>query len=167
MGRGPGCARTSGRLLWEQPAHGFELLAKRWACTPTCVISRCSRSRAHVQLLLSDAAADDEALELFLVSLDAAALEPLFDALSRTAELNPDSDDESDTSRTAACSVSLVRRTAGRRGHAATLDAMLAGRGGACAPPGFAGSRGNSTTRRRRRRCLTPVLRGLPSAVRH
>ena len=34
--------------------------------------------------------------ELFLVPPHASTLEPLFDALSRTAELNPDSDDESD-----------------------------------------------------------------------
>ena len=88
---------TSRRVLWEQPAHGFELLAKRVGLH---AVTRDSATFPepclYVQLLLSDAAADDAVSELFLVPPDASTLEPLFDALSRTAELNPDSDDESD-----------------------------------------------------------------------
>ena len=90
---------TSRRVLWEQPAHGFELLAKRVGLhAVTRDAQTFPEPCLYVQLLLSDAAADDAVSELFLVPPDAAALEPLFDALSRTAELNPDSDDESDES---------------------------------------------------------------------
>ena len=90
---------TSRRVLWEQPAHGFELLAKRVGLhAVTRDAQTFPEPCLYVQLLLGDAAADDAVSELFLVPPDAAALEPLFDALSRTAELNPDSDDESDES---------------------------------------------------------------------
>ena len=85
---------TSRRVLWEQPAHGFELLAKRVGLhAVTRDVQTFPEPCLYVQLLLSDAAADDAVSELFLVPPDAAALEPLFDALSRTAELNPDSDE--------------------------------------------------------------------------
>ena len=88
---------TSRRVLWEQPAHGFELLAKRVGLhAVTRDAQTFPEPCLYVQLLLGDAAADNAVSELFLVPPDASTLEPLFDALSRTAELNPDSDDESD-----------------------------------------------------------------------
>ena len=83
----------------EQPAHGFELLAKRVGLhAVTRDAATFPEPCLYVQLLLSDAAADDAVSELFLVPPAAAALEPLFDALSRTAELNPASADASDES---------------------------------------------------------------------
>ena len=51
---------TSRRVLWEEPAHGFELLAKRVGLH---AVTRDSQTFPepclYVQLLLSDAAADD------------------------------------------------------------------------------------------------------------
>ena len=85
---------TSRRVLWEQPANGFELEAKH------VVLHAVTRDAQtfpepclYLQLLLGDAADDDAVSELFVVPADAAALEPLFDALSRAAEMNPDSDE--------------------------------------------------------------------------
>ena len=57
---------TSRRVLWEQPAHGFELLAKRVGLhAVTRDAQTFPEPCLYVQLLLGDAAADDAVSELF------------------------------------------------------------------------------------------------------
>ena len=129
---------TSRRVLWEQPAHGFELLAKRVGLhAVTRDVQTFPEPCLYVQLLLSDAAADDAVSELFLVPPDAAALEPLFDALSRTAELNPDSDDESDESDGGMLGIAGEDDEPDAEAMLRRFDAMLAD-APAPALPGFA-----------------------------
>ena len=85
---------TSRRVLWEQPANGFELEAKHVGLhAVTRDAQTFPEPCLYLQLLLGDAADDDAVSELFVVPADAAALELLFDALSRAAEMNPDSDE--------------------------------------------------------------------------
>ena len=86
-------------MLWGAARRaGFELLAKRVGLhAVTRDAQTFPEPCLYVQLLLNDAAADDAVSASFLVPPDAAALEPLFDALSRTAELNPDSDDDDES----------------------------------------------------------------------
>ena len=68
---------------------------------------------------------------------DAAALEPLFDALSRTAELNPDSDDESDESDGGMLGIAGEEDEPDAEAMLRRFDAMLAD-APAPALPGFA-----------------------------
>ena len=125
-------------MLWEQPAHGFELLAKRVGLhAVTRDAATFPEPCLYVQLLLSDAAADDAVSELFLVPPDAAALEPLFDALSRTAELNPDSDDESDGESDGMLGIAGAEDEPDADAMLRRFDAMLAD-APAPALPGFA-----------------------------
>ena len=99
VGRGPAARGRAGACSGSSPRAALNCLAKRVGLhAVTRDTQTFPEPCLYVQLLLSDAAADDAVSELFLVPPDAAALEPLFDALSRTAELNPDSDDESDES---------------------------------------------------------------------
>ena len=130
---------TSRRVLWEQPMRGFELLAKRVGLhAVTRDVQTFPEPCLYVQLLLSDAAADDAVSELFLVPPDAAALEPLFDALSRTAELNPDSDDESDESDGGMLGIAGEEDEPDAEAMLRRFDAMLADAAPAQALPGFA-----------------------------
>ena len=126
-----------GRRLGAARARLRRLLAKRVGLH---AVTRDARRRfpepcLYVQLLLGDAAADD-AVGVFLVPPDA-ALEALFDALSRTAELNPDSERRvRRVGRRHATNKTLVRSPEPDAGSTKPCDEVAGvlgrGRSGAC-----------------------------------